>query len=275
MGESTHRHMDRTLSKTPERNTTRAVILGAGNVATHLATSLSRHITVAQIYNHHIGHAKELAEATGACATDDLSKLTDDADIYIISVKDDAIMPLASALGHRKGLWVHTSGSVPMSALQPITETYGVLYPMQTFSKSVPVDMSKVPIFIEGSTDATQQRISSIASLISPNVYTATSEQRALLHVAAVFACNFTNYLWGHCADILKRSGLGLDIMKPLIEATLEKAMTAGPKDGQTGPARRNDRAVIEKHLSMLDGEAKDIYAQLSKYIIDKYSDPQ
>ncbi len=264
--------MDRTLSETTERNPTRVVILGAGNVATHLAKALSRHMTVVQIYNRHINAAKELADATGACATDDLSRLTDDADIYIISVKDDAIIPLADALGRRGGLWVHTSGSVPMSVLQSITDTYGVLYPMQTFSKTVPVDMGKVPVFIEGNTDETQQNIARIARQISSHIYPATSEQRALLHVAAVFACNFTNYMWGHCADILKNSGLGLDIMRPLIEATLEKAMTAGPHDGQTGPARRNDTAVIEKHLSMLQGEAKDIYAQLSKYIIDKYN---
>lgn len=264
--------MDRTLNPTPQQNPAKAVILGAGNVATHLAKALSRHMTVEQIYNRHICAAQELADATGACATDDLSELADDADIYIISVKDDAITPLATALGKRGGLWVHTSGSVPMSALQPVTGTYGVLYPMQTFSKSVPVDMSKVPVFIEGNTDSTQQRIADIAMLISSHIYPATSEQRALLHVAAVFACNFTNYLWGHCSDILKSSGLGLDIMKPLIEATLEKALTAGPHDGQTGPARRNDTAVIEKHLSMLQGEAKDIYAQLSKYIIDKYN---
>lgn len=247
------------------------VIAGAGNVATHLAINLAKHAHVSQIYNHNIAGAQELARKTGAEATDNLQSIKRDADLYIISVKDDAVAPIAEELKGFGGLWAHTSGSVPMDALSPISDSYGVFYPMQTFSKDVDVDMSEVPMFIEGSDRSATERLKDFASLISTKVYEADSERRAKLHIAAVFACNFTNRLWDISADLLKELGLGFDTMQPLIEAMLTKAVAVTPHEGQTGPARRNDTKVIQKHLGMLDGEAKELYATLSDSIIKQY----
>lgn len=134
------------------------------------------------------------------------------------------------------GLWAHTSGSVPMSALSPISDTYGVFYPMQTFSKDVSVDMAKVPIFIEGSSENVTEHLKEYASLISSKVYEADSERRARLHIAAVFACNFTNRLWDISANLLKGIGLEFDTMQPLVETMLTKACAVTPHEGQTGP---------------------------------------
>jgi predicted short-subunit dehydrogenase-like oxidoreductase (DUF2520 family) len=253
----------------------KVIILGAGNVATHLAINLAPNCFIAQIYNHRLMSAKQLADRVGALtqAIDSLSALDTDADIYIISVKDDAVAEIANALKGFGGVWVHTSGSVPPQTLAPITDTYGVLYPMQTFSKNVDVDMSEVPIFVEGTDATTLSKIKEIAGLLSTHIYDSTPENRMRLHIAAVFACNFTNYLWAQSAEILKGIDLDFSIMQPLIKATLDKAITIDPEQGQTGPARRNDMTVINKHLSLLDGSKHDIYKTLSQYIIEKYHD--
>lgn len=247
------------------------VILGAGNVATHLAINLARHTHVRQIYNHNLSGAEVLAAKVGAQAIDNLDSLCTDAGLYIISVKDDAIAEIAQKLKGVGGLWAHTSGSVGMEALAAISCDYGVFYPMQTFSKDVDVNMHEVPIFIEGNNPETARLLKQYASLISEKVYYADSEHRAKLHIAAVFACNFTNRLWDISASLLKELGLGFETMRPLVEAMLAKACEVTPREGQTGPARRNDRKIINKHLEMLDGENKELYSILSESIIKQY----
>lgn len=259
--------MERTLTG----NEKDIVILGAGNVATHLAINLSRQAHISQIYNHNIKGAQELATQVGAEAIDNLRALDPHAGLYIISVKDDAIATIAEYMKGFGGLWAHTSGSVPMSALSPISDTYGVFYPMQTFSKYVGVDMAKVPIFIEGSSENVTEHLKEYASLISSKVYEADSERRARLHIAAVFACNFTNRLWDISANLLKKIGLEFDTMQPLVEAMLTKACAVTPHEGQTGPARRKDMKIIKKHLEMLEGEDKELYSILSDSIIKQY----
>lgn len=250
----------------------KVTILGSGNVATHLAAALAKEADIVCVYNHNMAGASALAERVGATPTDNTDDITDNVDIYIIAVKDDAISELAQKIGRRNGLWVHTSGSVSQDVLSSITDTYGVLYPMQTFSKDVPVNMDEVPLFIEASDTETLDRIRQIARLISGNVHEADSALRSRLHIAAVFACNFTNYLWSHADDLLRRDGLSLEIMKPLILATLDKAIGITPAKGQTGPARRNDTKIIDRHLSMLSGETKEIYENISRLIVDKYN---
>lgn len=255
--------------------TLKAVILGSGNVATHLAKKLSETAEIIQIYSRDPAHARQLADSIGAEATSDLRNISDEADIYIVSVSDDAIPEIASAMKGKSGLWVHTSGSVPMEVLSEISNRYGVLYPMQTFSKDVEVAMEEVPVFIEGNSPETLGAIERVARLISPRVKEADSEARKKLHIAAVFACNFTNYLWGFSVDILESIGLDLSIMEPLVKATFQKALKVSPRDGQTGPARRRDMSTINKHIDALDGRAKEIYSQLSLNIIDTYDNEQ
>ncbi len=251
----------------------RIVILGAGNVATHLALSLSKKADIIQIYNHRLPAATTLASKVGAQAVDSLDDLDKSADLYIISIKDDAIAGLASMLrGIYGGVWAHTSGSTPAGVLQGVGDAHGVLYPLQTFSKEAEVDMKEVPFFIEASSDSARKLLESTAGLISDHIYEADSDRRKRLHIAAVFACNFTNYMWSKADGLLKADGLDISVFRSLISATFEKAMAISPETGQTGPARRGDKAIMASHEAMLDGEEAELYIILSESIFNHYN---
>lgn len=259
MGEGAHRSMEK-----------RIVVIGSGNVATHLARSLTG---VVQIASRTIGHARELADAIGCGATDSIDDL-DDADAYIVAVKDDAIAAIADAVPDRcrEALWLHTSGSVDKSVFASGFKRYGVLYPLQTFSKEVAVDMSQVPLFIEGSDADVEEVIRRIALTVSPTVVSADSQLRAQMHVAAVFACNFSNYMYTLADEVLRCNGLEFALLKPLLAETLRKAVEASPEASQTGPAARGDRSVIDKHESMLSGEQLKIYKTVTNSILKHYN---
>lgn len=252
----------------------RLVIFGSGNVATHIANPLSRHHDIIQIVSRDPEHADRLAKMIGGSveATTHLSEVKDDADAYIISVNDDSIAAIA-ANTPANGLWMHTSGSIGMEVFLGHKQRYGVLYPLQTFSRDVPVDMRKVPIFIEGNDSGSTVGIDTLAKSISRQIYHANSSQRRQLHIAAVFACNFANRLWAIADDILKEAGYDFSVLSPLLKATLEKAERTSPAEGQTGPARRGDREVMESHLNSLDTENAEIYKIISKSIFNQYNE--
>lgn len=251
----------------------RAVIIGAGNVATHLAIALSQHIQISQIYSRHITTAQELCKhIAGATAINDIALIDPSADFYIISIKDDAIKEIVNAVNINNGIWVHTSGSISMDTFNGKMKQYGVLYPLQTFTRDVAVDIQDVPFFIEANDNNTLQAIKSLAHLLSPKVYEADSSIRCTLHTAAVFACNFTNFMWCQADEILHKCGLSFDIFEPLVKATLDKAVKISPKEGQTGPARRGDKNIITKHLQSLNDEQAELYAMLSDKIMKQYN---
>lgn len=249
----------------------KVVILGSGNVASHLAVRLSEVAHVVQVYSPHINHAQNLASKIQGCqAINSLDQLCQDANFYIISVSDTAIPELGSALQQVSGIVAHTSGSVPMETLKG--QNIGVLYPLQTFSKDSQLDITEVPFFIEASNDTTRDALFELARSIAPNAQLqyADSENRKHLHIAAVFACNFTNHLWAIADQMLKENGYSLEVLYPLLNVTLGKAMKMAPADAQTGPASRGDMAVIDTHLSMLtDPQLKLIYQTLSNHIIN------
>ncbi len=257
-----------------ERNIIKkAVIIGAGNVATHLAIALSQHIQILQIYSRRIATAQELCKhIAGATAINDIASIDPSADIYIISIKDDAIQEFVESVKIDKGLWVHTSGSISIEVFNGKMKQYGVLYPLQTFTRDVAVDIQNVPFFIEANDNNTLQAIKSLTYLLSPKVYEADSSIRCTLHTAAVFACNFTNFMWSQADVILHKCGLTFDIFEPLVKATLDKAVKISPKEGQTGPARRGDKNIITKHLESLDNEQAELYAILSEKIMKQYN---
>lgn len=249
----------------------RIAIIGSGNVATHLATALDG---VVQICSFHLDNAKALADKVGCNATDSPSDLVD-ADAYIVAVKDDAIASVLESAPTRcrKALWMHTSGSVGKSVFDGLGyDRYGVFYPLQTFSKSVDLDMRSVPFFIEGSDEKTTDEIRRLAASVSTEVYIANSHLRQQMHVAAVFACNFSNYMYTLADDVLQRNNLPFAVMKPLLEETLRKACSNGPERSQTGPAARGDREIIANHKAMLDGERLDIYETVSNAILKRYN---
>lgn len=233
------------------------VLLGSGNVATHLGGALVRagH-RIRQVYSRTAAHAQTLADALGARPTTDLATIEVQADVYIISVKDDVLAAVAAQLPPTlQGIVVHTAGSVDMAVLDEHAADYGVLYPLQTFSKAKAVDFATVPIAVEASDEAASVRLEALAGSLSRRVFRCDSKQRISLHVAAVFACNFTNHFYGIAADILNRYDLDFDLIRPLVLETAQKVMEHQPKDVQTGPAVRNDLRTMEKHLELLEAD--------------------
>lgn len=250
-------------------------LIGAGRVATQLGISLvKKHFTIDQIYSRNLRSAQELAVLTHAKPIDNIAKLNTASDLYIIMVVDDAIAEIASKLSLQGKIVVHTSGSVAMNALNKASTKYGVFYPLQTFAKNKTIDFSNIPICIEGSDPEVESQLTSLAGEISNDVRKINSEQRILIHIAAVFANNFTNFMYLMGEEVLSKAGVSFDILLPLINETVKKTEYSLPHNAQTGPAARGDKAVIEKHLSMLkyQPEKYEIYKQISKYIIEHFN---
>ena len=247
----------------------RVVLIGSGNVATSLAAAIKDKYQLVQIYSRRLENAKALAQMVGCDATHDLKHIAPDADVYIISVSDDAIASVIDAVPDNGALWLHTSGSTPIEVFAGKRHRYGVLYPMQSFSKSRVTDMSKVHTFIEGDSSETTKEIADFATLLSLNVHEASSHERERLHVAAVFACNFANHMFTLSNEVLDEAGLPFDAMLPLIKTTVEKLDHMTPQQSQTGPAARGDLSIIEKHLSTLSGNKRKIYDLLSRSIFN------
>lgn len=251
----------------------RAVIIGAGNVATHLASALENTagIAIDTVWSRNIENASRIAAGLkSAVATDEISAIPRDADLYLIAVSDDAIADIASSMPPVNGMVAHTSGTVPIDILAIVScKGFGSFYPLQTFSKDRALDLANVPFFIEGNDEETAKALYGPAARISTRVIYADSSLRGKLHIAAVFASNFANALWGVADDILAETGLGLDILHPLLEETLSKAVLMGPDNAQTGPAKRNDQHTINSHLAKLtDPRLKELYSGLTNLII-------
>jgi len=168
---------------------------------------------------------------------------------------------------------VHTAGSVSMAVFQEKKEKYGVFYPFQTFSKAKQLDFKKIPVFIEASHPEVEAVLCALASSVSNEVHQINSEQRLKLHIAAVFACNFVNHLYHVASDMLKSADLPFEVLKPLILETAGKVMQLTPEEAQTGPAKRNDTGVINKHLDALSEspDLRKIYQELSDMILNQY----
>ena len=247
-------------------------MIGAGNMATRLSVALAeKGFHIAQVYSRTISSARKLATLLGeatAC-TDSIAEVYPDAQLYIFSISDSALPHVIDTMLPNNGLWVHTAGSMPMDIFAPKCERYGVLYPMQTVSRNKEIDWSEVPIFVEAAHEEDSNYIHAIASNLSQRVTRCNSEQRQALHIAAVFACNFTNHMYAIAEKLLREHGLDFDAMKLLIRETECKAEQMSPVECQTGPAVRNDNNVIEKHLSQLgNSHEAEIYRILSENIM-------
>ncbi len=246
----------------------RVTILGSGNVATHFGEALrNAGAEIVQVYSRKLVHAQELAKQLKAQATDKLTSLAD-ADVYLIAVKDDALPGIVKKIKKQNGIVLHTSGGLSLDVLGQFPNR-GVLYPLQTLSKGRKIDMADVPLCIEAGDHITLASLDEIAGAMSDKVYRLSSEQRQAAHLSAVFACNFTNRLYAIAEDLLKEHKLPFDLLRPLILETAAKVQQLSPAAAQTGPALRNDRIVMDKHLALLKGhpELKKIYRKLSKSI--------
>ena len=249
----------------------RVVIIGSGNVATSLAHGLAACCEVAQIYSRQLSHAQALATAVGCSdVTDDLLSLVPDADAYIIAVRDDAIAEVIAATPDNGALWVHTSGSKPIELFAGHRARYGVLWPMQSFSREMVVPLDEVHFFAEANNEAALDALMDLGHMLSRHVVEADSSQRLQLHVASVFSCNFANHMWTLAHEVLDEAGLPFEAMLPLIRTTVDKLDRLSPSQSQTGPAVRHDLKVVANHLAMLDGDKREIYDLLSQSIMNR-----
>jgi len=252
------------------------VLIGAGNVATHLAEAFQNTgREIIQVYSRSEISASALAESAGIPYTCDLKKINKNADLYIISVTDSSLLQVAQEFYAGDKLVVHTSGFHALDALAGTSENTGVFYPLQTFSKNRTVKFLTIPLCIEANNDHNLRLLEDLALSFTSDVRFIDSVQRKKIHLAAVFACNFTNYFYGIAGEIIKSSNVPFDILKPLILETAEKVMEMDPSSAQTGPAKRNDLAVMEQHLAMIDDEARgDLYLKISELIRKKFEHP-
>lgn len=252
----------------------KVVIIGSGNVATHLSLALAslEGIEICQVYSPTEAHAEILAERLNCDFVTDPTQIRKDADVYLFALKDQALETVIRAVPANNGLWLHTSGSMPMQVFAGYTERYGVLYPLQTFSKSREISFQGIPLFIECHREEDKNCLEELARRLSGKVCELSSEKRRSLHLAAVFACNFTNHIYALAEEILAKEGLSRDYLFPLIDETAAKVHELPAQEAQTGPAIRYDENIINKHLGMLadDPDVQTLYRLLSQSIHKK-----
>ncbi|MBE7442212.1 MAG: DUF2520 domain-containing protein [Flavobacteriales bacterium] len=246
--------------------------IGSGNVASHLAIALFRNnFSIKQVFSKSFKNANSLAKKVNAQPIESMSQLSNNADLYIIAVPDDAIENIINQFPFKDKLLVHTSGSVNLESFSKKQfQHFGIFYPLQTFSKKIAVDFKHIPFCLEANTSANLKVIEKITKQLSDKVYHVNSEQRKSLHLAAVFACNFSNNMYQIAFDICQQNQLNFDILKPLIVETANKIVNQTPLEAQTGPAKRNDVKTIEKHLALLDNQKKyqEIYRLVTENIL-------
>lgn len=250
------------------------VLIGAGNVAVHLGPELNRKGNkIVQIFSRSASSANSLAKKLKCRSTTDPKKIISDADFYIVALRDEAIASFLSKLSFTPQLIVHTSGSVGIEAFPNSMKNSGVLYPLQTFTKSIRHKPESFPICIEARNNKSLIAIRKISKSISPAVYEFNSQERTVIHLAAVFVNNFTNHLFTLAGKLLEKENISFDILRPLIMETALKVMDNLPENVQTGPARRGDATTILKHERLLKKfpDIKVIYRELSKSIENEY----
>jgi len=246
------------------------LIIGAGAVASHLAPALIKagHCIV-QVMSRSHSSAVDLAKSLDVFGCDMSGKFPGDITMVLLTVSDSSIPNVISTIPKGPWLVVHTSGSVSMSVFGNPMYLHGVLYPLQTFTEGRELDVCSVPFFVEGSSEEAETRLMNIASQISGTVSLMDSESRALLHTAAVFANNFTNFCTVQALDLLNKTGTDSSVLKPLIEETFRKMIDIGAVKAQTGPAKRGDKETLKKHLDLLSccPEKQSIYQLISSAI--------
>ncbi len=251
--------------------------IGAGNVAWHLAPVLENagHY-VKEVYSKSGKSAiKLIGNLYDATLKEDLDFTDSPSQIFILAIPDDAIKSVVKNIVlPEQSILVHTSGSKSIEELNyAAASANGVFYPMQTFSKARKVSFDNIPFLIESDHDQAGNILISLAKSISKSVQTVSSEQRAQMHLAAVFACNFTNHMMSISEDILKNAKLDFSLLRPLIAETIEKSINLSPKKAQTGPAKRGDVETLDKHMEMLSGDesVQEIYRMISQHILDSH----
>ena len=245
------------------------VIVGSGNVAESLAQAIAEAegLELVQIFARNEERGRKVAELVH---TEWSNSELAEADLYLISVSDNAVEGCAKSLHiPQNAVIAHTAGCCPIDALAPHTHR-AVFYPFQTFSVGRKVDFTKGYIFVEGATDHALRTVEEAAHALTDKVLPADTVRRAVIHLSGVFACNFANAMYANAAEVLAKEGLPFDIVAPVIEETAKKVVESqDPAQSQTGPARRGDTQTLERHRKMLaeEPEKREIYDKISEDI--------
>lgn len=235
---------------------TSIVLIGSGNVAHHMGKHLYKcGFVIRQVWSRTLANATTLAQELACSATDQLSAIEKDADLYILSVRDDALASVSQGLAihlSSTALVVHTSGATSSLVLAEHFKRYGVFYPLQTFSKARTLDFTSVPLCLSAADSIDQEQLTALANALVTHSYIVDDEQRSQLHLAAIFVNNFTNYLQYVAQSIVDQHALPWPILQPLLEETVAKLQDLPAKSAQTGPAMRGDIQTQDSHLQQL-----------------------
>jgi predicted short-subunit dehydrogenase-like oxidoreductase (DUF2520 family) len=249
-------------------------LLGSGNVAWQLSRAFAeKRCKFLGMYSRTFQNTRKLATRLQCPVVKDVSKAPTHADIYLICTSDDAIAPVSALLPKHGGMTIHVSGSAAMEDIDKKHRRRAVMYPLQTFNKNRTMNLNEVPIFIETENEDDMRFLTYFAQLISDNVVPMNYEQRKILHVAAVFACNFTNFMYSLAAEFLQKHELDFQLLFPLIVETAKRLENINnPMLFQTGPAVRNDLQTIQKHLDLLkeQPQLRELYEIVSKAILER-----
>ena len=251
----------------------KVTLIGTGTVSTHLKEVFTKtdSVEVIQVIPSR-GNALSKALKTTP-NQDEIGLNSEEPDVYIIAVSDDAITSVSELLTKSGKIITHTSGSVSIDAL-PNGVRKGIFYPLQTFSKGRKVNFKTVPICIEAEKKEDLELLRRLGESISGSVYKISSEQRKLLHLSAVFVNNFTNHMYQIGNEICEDNQVPFDILKPLISETVEKLDSLPPLEAQTGPAKRSDQQTIQRHLQQLKNEThKEVYQIITKSITETHGE--
>ena len=255
----------------------RISFIGAGRVAHHLVHALKQRHQIIQIYSQGFVHAQKLATEVKAEAVHTFAELSAEIDVLIIAVSDSAISDVIQHVHTYlpNTLIVHTSGSTDIEKLTKVHARAGVFYPLQTFSLEREIDWYSTPLFIEATHLTDLNTLLQLANELSQRVYQYNSAQRLSLHLAAVFACNFSNYCYDMAKQIVDAKQVDFSLLYPLIIETAQKALQAEPRNMQTGPAMRGDENIIAMHAQMLQQDQRPdlqaVYHLLSEQILKRH----
>jgi predicted short-subunit dehydrogenase-like oxidoreductase (DUF2520 family) len=199
---------------------------------------------------------------------------TDSEEIIIAAVPDDNLSKVLGKIKCPENTVVaHTAGSLGLEVFPSFLKHTGVFYPLQTFSTDRMIEFRNLPFFLEGSDAFSSVILKDLAISIGGKVHFIDTERRRLLHAAAVFVCNFTNHMLTAGKQITEKAGLPFEILEPLINETVSKALQTGPENSQTGPAYRSDKGTIKRHIDLLSfsPELQGIYKEVTKSILKFY----
>ncbi|MBJ9984868.1 DUF2520 domain-containing protein [Acinetobacter sp. S40] len=255
----------------------RISFIGSGKVATHLAHAFAQQHQIVQILSRHLEHAEKLASQVGAQAINEYNRINPNTDLLVLAVSDQAISQVVQSIHTllEHVLIVHTSGSTDLKVLSDFYPNAGVFYPLQTFSFESEINWTETPLFIEAIQEKSGRILNDLANSLSKRVYSYSSAQRLSLHLAAVFACNFSNYCYDMAKQIVDQQHVDFSLLYPLMLETAKKATQYNPMQVQTGPAARQDYNILKMHQNLLQkadrSDLKEIYQILSQAIIHRH----